>query len=1448
MTVNVRRLFVVLGVVGTLGLSSYSVYRWRSSDQHNAARLEASIQSYLDDHEFPAARLEAEKLLRLRPNDARAHYLRGIAFLAGKPTTGIPASDTDRIAGVRSLIKAAKLGAEHRDALTLLVSYFLSVGEYAEAEQYAKVLLRLDSSNADAHFAIASSLLAQSQPKRAQTHVTRLLEQETPARPRTLWLLARIADSEGKNSKLPADIEQKLKASMSSDKKWSAGLDQLALVELAPWLARYSKMPGEEQEALAQSLFRLESLVDSPALNEVPPRAVLNAMDRLTATSKAPKELVARIDALVERVFKRSVETELLDPMVYLHFANRLLLAERGDSAAEVARQGIERAKKYGPEARLVFAVCDLWLAEYHLSRQEPSLASPYISALDGMEPYRPRARLLAGYAALQEGTLDQAASLLAEANASMPRDGATCALYGLCQLRRGLVSEGRQLLEQGIRLGASEPRYRAWLALALAEAGYHEQGVTVARELLADPSQQGLGRVLLGQLRLRAGQYSSAEKDLADAVEKADPSFRPALRLSMAELAVARGDWEIAEPILVELKSTPLAPQAIALEYRRLVDEGKREQADQLLSQARTRHPENTLLLAVAVKQLLKEKRFDDAVAVLAREQASGHQSLTPTLLLAEVHELAGNEPAALEVLRKACAAYPQEVALSLRLAEKLLAREELEECARLLGDLTGNPRVQQSTLDALHARLAASQGNLAKAEDILAKAVKKDPDNPTLKFLLGQIAAQNGRHQDANHLFQQSLASGTLWRHGARALFESLLCTGETEKAIELLSQIQQRGQPVANLRRRLLELLARREQWSQLDQEIAVLLGDRATEEDFALAAAIHRSVEQPDKGMAVVERGLERFPDSQRLKEHKVALLLETNQWQEARNSLTPLLAQDPHNPTAQAMNIELLLLAHDSATAPETKANFLMEAAKGSEEAWDRCRGNLVIAALRTQVLLRGDREADALAFLEEARQAHPELPAPTYLVARMLESLGKNDRALTLLKETVASHPNNTLAASHLLRLESTVHEAANLLPTVEKMLEKNPSNTTLLATLAEQQISRGMTADAKQSMERLESLKANPALVAYLKALFAFQQGDLVNAEAQIQRSLADPRQHIPSTLLLTRIRSSQGNNEEALKLVTQVARRSPQLLTARLAEVSLLARVGRLDEAEKTCRDFLAHQPNTNSMRLALANVLLQRGDEKSRREATDLAVSGLKNRLESPGELESWSMVAFRGGADAEACRVIEQYVEKGEFEWLLGGGRAYFEANRPEDAVRLARRLLELKPEDTQAILLCADSLARLGEQTRDRKQFEEAAGLYRKILEKEPSHAVAANNLAWTIGVRLHEPRRALEELCFAVPAAKSARNKLSADLLDTVGTLYYLLERWPEARDFLEAAIEKQPANPSTHFHLGMVHLKQQRSTLAKQCFAKVLKLDPDGPWARQIRETKLAN
>lgn len=1449
MAVNLRRLFLLVGVVATLGLAGFAVHHWRSSDHRSALRLETAVRERLDARDYSAARVEGEKLVRLRPRDGTAHYLRGLALLAGKSTTAIPASDMDRIAGVRSLIKAAKLGTTQRDAHALLVSYFLSVGELADAGQYAKDLLRLESTNPDAHYALAAALLAQSQPKRAQTHVEWLLRRENPARPRTLWLLARIADSEGKNSRLPVEVSKYLAATTAPTNIWPAGLDQLAVIELLPWLAKQSKDPAEEQESLGRSLRMLEQLVESPALDEVPPRAVLSAMDRLTTAPRAPKDLVARLDTLVERVFKRSVETELLDPMIYLHFSNRLLAGGHGDSAVEVARQGIERSKKYGPEARLVFAVCDLWLAEYHLSRQEGDLARPHIATLAAMEPYRPRARLLGGYAALQAGNMDEAAGLLAEATASMSRDGTACALFGLCQLRRGLVSEGRQLLEQGVRLGASEPRYKAWLALALAEGGYHEQAETLARELLADPTQQGLGRVLLGQLRLRAGQYASAEKDLAAAIEKADPSYRPALRLSMAELAVARGDWEIAEPILAELKTTPLAPQAIALEYSRLLREGNQGQAEELLAKARASHPENTLLLAVAVKQLVKEKRFNDAVDLLEREQSAPHRSLTPTLLLAEVHEIAGNEPAALDVLRGACAMHPQEVALSLRLAEKLLLRAEWEECARLLADLTGNPRVQPSNLDSLRARLAAAQGNLVKAEEILARAVKRDPDNPTLKFLLGQIAAQNGRHRDANTLFQQSLASGTLWRHGARALFESLLCTGETEKAIELLSQIQQRGQPVASLRRRMLELLARREQWSQLDREIAALLNDRATEEDYALAAAIHRSVEQPDKGMDVVERGLEHFPASARLREHKVALLLEKNQREQARALLEPMLEQDPRNATAQAMNVELLLAALDAAGEDANRDRLLAAASKAADEAWAQCPGNLVLAALRCQVLLRTGRETDALSFLEEARRTHRELPEPKYLVARMYESLGSRDKALVLLRETVATDPGNALAASHWLRMQATSNEAENLLPTVEKLLEANPTNATLLATLAEQQIANGKMQQAQQSMERLEALQSSPALVAYLKALVAFEEGDFVNAERHLQRSLADPRQHIPATLLLARIRSGQGNLAEALRLATQVVHRSPQLVTARLAEISLMARLGRLEEAEESCREFLAKQSESNAVRLALANVLLRRGDDRGRQEARAIAISSLAKRPTSPGEFESWVAVAFRCGANEEARDAIEEHATKsGEFEWLLAGGRACFEANHVEEAQALARRLLELKPENTQARLLGADTLARLGERTRDLKRFEEAAELYRKVLEKEPNHPVAANNLAWTIGVRLGEPRRALEELWFAVPTAKSARNTLPADLLDTVGTLHYLLEHWPEARDFLEAAIEKQPNNPSTHFHLGMVHLKQQRTTLARQCFAKVLELDPTGPWSGRIRETKLAN
>src|SRR5690606_33871892 len=140
----------------------------------------------------------------------------------------------------------------------------------------------------------------------------------------------------------------------------------------------------------------------------------------------------------------------------------------------------------------------------------------------------------------------------------------------------------------------------------------------------------------------------------------------------------------------------------------------------------------------------------------------------------------------------------------------------------------------------------------------------------------------------------------------------FESLLRTGETDRAIELLSRAQKQGYTVRRMRGKLLQLLARGEKWDLLEKDLQELLSNGPEDQDLNLGSSRLRFMNRLDQARTLVEKGLEKFPESSALLEHQISLLIEEKKFDDAEKLLTSLRQEKPENPTLHILHIALLM--------------------------------------------------------------------------------------------------------------------------------------------------------------------------------------------------------------------------------------------------------------------------------------------------------------------------------------------------------------------------------------------------------------------------------------------------------------------------------------------------------------------------------------------------------
>ncbi len=205
------------------------------------------------------------------------------------------------------------------------------------------------------------------------------------------------------------------------------------------------------------------------------------------------------------------------------------------------------------------------------------------------------------------------------------------------------------------------------------------------------------------------------------------------------------------------------------------------------------------------------------------------------------------------------------------------------------------------------------------------------------------------------------------------------------------------------------------------------------------------------------------------------------------------------------------------------------------------------------------------------------------------------------------------------------------------------------------------------------------------------------------------------------------------------------------------------------------------------------------------------------------------------------------------------WLLAAGkveegRKSFEAARAADPnfkgatfalaqVDMARgdlpaarksldELLVKDPKDPSANLLVAMLDEKGG-------QVDKATQAYRKVVEYEPTNAIALNNLAYRL---VSDNTLADEALKFAQKAKEVAPSSPAVD--DTLGWIYYRKGLYSSAVKHLETATAGNNATPIRLYHLAMAYHKSGNLNKARETYAKAFKVGPLLPEAALAKQT----
>jgi len=1003
---------------------------------------------------------------------------------------------------------------------------------------------------------------------------------------------------------------------------------------------------------------------------------------------------------------------------------------------------------------------------------------------------------------------------------------------------RRGLMLEAR-VAQRLNRLGTARDRLTQLTTL---NANDPEPLVLLARIERSFNQPSNVSRAIdLCERALRANpKYVPAQELLRQLQIEAGitDADDPALNVIFESRRVARGNEEepgdeaAAERILRQgLSDYDFNPQIVRELAGRMLNEERIEEARELVSEARTRHPNDDALVRVA--SLLESDTVEDAVITLIDE--SDVPEIQKLLTKQRVMRRGGRSSEADAFLDQAIALEPTNPeVLDLRFRRAVQARDladagavvdlaketnadgldgvtfearlaaaegRREEAVRLFEEVTESGRADA----AIFRFLAISQQGLGRIDEALesyTRALEIRPDDVTTLVQYITLLGAAGRQDEALEFARRSRGFGESSEDFMNAYLSLEANAGGAEgrrRAIQQRRRLATEDPSDRRNRAALAVLYIDDRQWLEARELIDGLRNEEDALELASLDARWYadqgrvRVDGEFQSGIELAQRqfveyiiGLE---DDELGVEAYLTLarfMIQRGQYGvavRAINDARPL--QDPAELRAEKLFGDLMLTLGRPADAEEA---FRTIVDAGADDEAQNYRKRLI------EMLLRQNKFAEAETQIQALGPDFEEDLTIMMQNADVLIGQGRRAEALALLNRAVSIHQNTPVAYAKRAQVLLTDKESLNdALDDLGTALEIQPNEWRTLRLRSSVYYQLGRVEDALADLR--STVRVNPTLDDVLLGLMIElvtlnRDGEALDVAIEV----IDQRP-TDTTLMITagRVLSDRGYWGRAAVLYGRAWELSqdPQL-AIRYIDSLVNAEPPRPDEAERVLRRVAELEADADSnSEILIAQALIEDARGRNARARSFLArafeVTGddtasklnwIRNVVRLYQDGPEGTAVAFV----RELRRTSEDPIARG---WLgYASGRILID--NPDSVSDGASELEALADSDVpDDIRLLA--FRTIGAAFYDAERFEEAESAWRSGLEAFPNDWEMTNNLAYVIGVNQEQPSDAIDLARRAVELAPG-----QSQAWDTLAFMLLALGEIDSAEDALD--------------------------------------------------------
>jgi tetratricopeptide (TPR) repeat protein len=406
-------------------------------------------------------------------------------------------------------------------------------------------------------------------------------------------------------------------------------------------------------------------------------------------------------------------------------------------------------------------------------------------------------------------------------------------------------------------------------------------------------------------------------------------------------------------------------------------------------------------------------------------------------------------------------------------------------------------------------------------------------------------------------------------------------------------------------------------------------------------------------------------------------------------------------------------------------------------------------------------------------------------------VAELYEKLGMQEEAASSLEKLLALDPSNISLQKLIVDFYQRTENYDEALIMVDDIIELMPYDLEAREKRAQLLILNGNWKDASEEykvlIEQEEIPLENKIGIGASFFAKAISDSSVLPMAKDIFETIDKDTTDWQVRLYLGAIALSEGDDSTAInyfKYVTTNARWNSQ---AWIRLGGLYFDNQKYDEAEKLLSEAIEMFPNDFAVNLILGLSLAQNSKTE---EAEPLLMKAVQLNRSDVTALSAYAFTLSQLGRDEEALEYL--------------------------------KNALKIEPNDVNL-------LGQLGLSYNNLEYLAESDSVYEVALELDPENALINNNYAYSLSERGLQLERSLKMVTIALEA-----DSLNSSYLDTKGWIYFKLEDYDKAREYIEKAIEVGGENAVMLEHLGDILFMSGNQLQALENWKKALELDSE--------------